>query len=40
LGDVVVDVGAVESLRDAGVVTIDDTPHMPEHSLEVESALA
>jgi AmmeMemoRadiSam system protein B len=36
LGDVVVDVDAVESLRDAGLVTIDDTPHMPEHSLEVE----
>ncbi len=36
LGDVVVDVGAVESLRDAGLVTIDDTPHAPEHALEVE----
>jgi len=36
LGDVAVDVGTVELLRDAGLVTIDDTPHMPEHSLEVE----
>ena len=36
LGDVAVDVGTVQLLRDAGVVTIDDTPHMPEHSLEVE----
>ncbi|MGO8842052.1 MAG: AmmeMemoRadiSam system protein B [Methyloceanibacter sp.] len=36
MGDVAVDVGAVESLRDAGVVTIDDTPHSPEHALEVE----
>jgi AmmeMemoRadiSam system protein B len=36
LGDVSVDVGAVESLRDAGLVTIDDTPHAPEHALEVE----
>jgi len=36
LGDVAVDVGAVEALRDAGLVTIDNTPHMPEHSLEVE----
>ena len=23
-------------LRDAGLVTIDDTPHAPEHALEVE----
>ena len=36
LGDVAVDVGAVESLRDAGLVTIDDTPHAPEHALEVD----
>ena len=36
LGYVAVDVGAVESLRDAGLVTIDDTPHAPEHALEVE----
>jgi MEMO1 family protein len=36
LGDVAVDVGTVEFLRDAGLVTIDDTPHTPEHSLEVE----
>jgi AmmeMemoRadiSam system protein B len=36
LGDVAVDVGAVEFLRDAGLVTIDDTPHAPEHALEVE----
>jgi len=36
LGDVAVDVGAVEALRDAGLVTIDDTPHAPEHALEVE----
>ena len=28
-GDVGVDVGAVESLRDAALVTIDDTPHTP-----------
>jgi AmmeMemoRadiSam system protein B len=36
LGDVAVDVGAVEALRDAGLVTIDDIPHAPEHALEVE----
>jgi MEMO1 family protein len=36
LGDVAIDVGAVESLRDAGLVTIDDAPHAPEHALEVE----
>jgi MEMO1 family protein len=36
LGDVAVDVGAVEALRDAGLVTIDDAPHAPEHALEVE----
>ena len=36
LGDVAVDVGAVKALRDAGLVTIDDTPHAPEHALEVE----
>ena len=36
LGDVAVDVGAVEVLRDAGLVSIDDTPHTPEHALEVE----
>jgi AmmeMemoRadiSam system protein B len=36
LGNVAVDVGAVEALRDAGLVTIDDAPHVPEHSLEVE----
>jgi MEMO1 family protein len=36
LGDVAVDVEAVEALRDAGLVTIDDTPHTPEHALEVE----
>ena len=36
LGDVAVDVEAVESLRDAGLVTIDDAPHAPEHALEVE----
>jgi AmmeMemoRadiSam system protein B len=36
LGDVAVDVGAVEALRDAGLVSIDDTPHTPEHALEVE----
>src|SRR6476659_1468247 len=35
LGDVAVDVGAVEALRDAGLVTIDDTPHTPEHALEL-----
>ena len=26
----------MESLRDAGLVTLDDTPHAPEHALEVE----
>jgi hypothetical protein len=31
LGDVAVDVGTVEFLRDAGLVTIDKTPHTPEH---------
>ena len=36
LGDVAVDVGAVELLRDAGLVTIDDAPHTPEHAIEVE----
>ena len=36
LGNVAVDVRAVEALRDAGLVTIDDTPHAPEHALEVE----
>ena len=36
LGDVAVDIGAVEFLRDAGLVTIDDIPHAPEHALEVE----
>ena len=36
LGDVAVDVGAVEALQDAGLVTIDDAPHAPEHALEVE----
>jgi AmmeMemoRadiSam system protein B len=36
LGDVAVDVGTVEFLRDAGLVTIDETPHTPEHALEVE----
>jgi len=36
LGDIAVDVVTVELLRDAGLVTIDDSPHMPEHSLEVE----
>ena len=36
LGDVVIDVDAVGSLRDAGLVTIDDIPHAPEHALEVE----
>src|SRR6478672_11058180 len=29
-------IGAVESLRDARLVTIDDTSHAPEHALEVE----
>jgi AmmeMemoRadiSam system protein B len=32
----VIDVAAVGSLRDAGLVTIDDAPHAPEHALEVE----
>ena len=31
LGDVAVDVGRMEFLRDAGLVTIDETPHTPEH---------
>ena len=35
LGDVAVDVRAV-NLGDAGLVTLDDTPHAPEHALEVE----
>jgi AmmeMemoRadiSam system protein B len=36
LGDVPVDTQAIGSLRDAGLITIDDAPHAPEHSLEVE----
>ena len=36
LGDVMIDVDAVGALRDAGLVTIDDTPHTAEHALEVE----
>jgi hypothetical protein len=36
LGDIPIDSQAVGSLEDAGLVTIDDAPHAPEHSLEVE----
>lgn len=36
LGEVAIDVDAVESLVDGGLVGIDDRAHAPEHSLEVE----
>ena len=36
LGEIAVDVEAVASLVDAGVIGIDDRAHAPEHSLEVE----
>ena len=36
LGEIAVDVEAVASLVDAGLVRIDDRAHAPEHSLEVE----
>jgi AmmeMemoRadiSam system protein B len=36
LGDVPVDAKAIGSLQDAGLITIDDAAHAPEHSLEVE----
>ena len=36
LGDVPVDVAAVEALSTAALVVIDDAPHAPEHAIEVE----
>jgi MEMO1 family protein len=36
LGEVAIDVDAVASLVDGGLVGIDDRAHAPEHSLEVE----
>jgi AmmeMemoRadiSam system protein B len=36
LGDVPVDLDAVRALADAGHVAVDDGPHAPEHSLEVQ----
>lgn len=36
LGAVRVDVGAIQELTAAGRVTVDDRPHVPEHSLEVQ----
>jgi MEMO1 family protein len=36
LGDIAVDRQAVASLIDAGLVSLDDRAHAPEHSLEVE----
>jgi hypothetical protein len=36
LGEIAVDVEAVASLVDAGLISIDDRAHAPEHSLEVE----
>jgi AmmeMemoRadiSam system protein B len=36
LGEVAVDADAVAALVDAGSIVIDDKPHAPEHSLEVE----
>jgi MEMO1 family protein len=36
LGDVPVDVAAVEALSEEMLVTIDDEPHAPEHAIEVE----
>jgi AmmeMemoRadiSam system protein B len=36
LGNIEIDQDAVASLRDAGLVILDDRTHAPEHSLEVE----
>lgn len=36
LGDIELDRAAIAALLDAGLVTIDDRAHAPEHSLEVE----
>jgi AmmeMemoRadiSam system protein B len=36
LGDIPVDREAVEKLHDAQLVAVDDLPHAPEHSLEVD----
>jgi AmmeMemoRadiSam system protein B len=36
LGEVPVDQAAVRALADAGQVAVDDDPHAPEHSLEVQ----
>jgi AmmeMemoRadiSam system protein B len=36
LGDMPVDVAAIQSLRDEALVVIDDAPHAPEHAIEVE----
>jgi AmmeMemoRadiSam system protein B len=36
LGDVPVDIAAVEALSEEMLVTIDDEPHAPEHAIEVE----
>lgn len=36
LGEIAVDVKAVASLVDTGLISIDDRAHAPEHSLEVE----
>jgi MEMO1 family protein len=36
LGEIPVDLRAVASLVDAGLISIDDRAHAPEHSLEVE----
>jgi MEMO1 family protein len=36
LGEVPVDGAAISSLQESGLVAIDDEPHAPEHSLEVE----
>ena len=39
LGEVVIDRDAIAALIEAGLVTIDDRAHAPEHSLEVELPL-
>jgi len=36
LGEIPVDGAAISSLQESGLVVIDDEPHAPEHSLEVE----
>jgi MEMO1 family protein len=36
LGEVPVDGAVISSLQESGLVAIDDEPHAPEHSLEVE----